>query len=55
MIAHYLIDPDGRHNLDFLAEKYLNYKCKPISDLIGPKGKNQKNMRDILVKSLILR
>lgn len=50
MIAHYLIDPDGRHNLDFLAEKYLNYKCKPISDLIGPKGKNQKNMRDILVE-----
>ena len=49
MIAHYLINPDGRHNLDFLAEKYLNYKCKPISDLIGPKGKHQKNMRDVLV------
>ena len=50
MIAHYLIDPDGRHNLDYLAEKYLNYKCKPISDLIGPKGKNQKNMRDVLIE-----
>ena len=50
MIAHYLINPDGRHNLDFLAEKYLNYKCKPISDLIGPKGKNQKNMRDVLIE-----
>ena len=51
MIAHYLINPDGRHNLDFLAEKYLNYKCKPISDLIGPKGKNQKNMRDVLIEN----
>ncbi|MFL2591446.1 MAG: DNA polymerase I [Flavobacteriaceae bacterium] len=50
MIAHYLINPDGRHNLDFLAEKYLNYKCKPISDLIGPKGRNQKNMRDVLIE-----
>ena len=50
MIAHYLINPDGRHNLDFLAEKYLNYKCKPITDLIGPRGKNQKNMRDILIE-----
>ena len=51
MIAHYLINPDGRHNLDFLAEKYLNYKCKPISDLIGPKGKSQKNMRDVLIEN----
>ena len=50
MIAHYLINPDGRHNLDFLAEKYLNYKCKPITDLIGPRGKNQKNMRDVLIE-----
>ena len=50
MIAHYLINPDGRHNLDFLAEKHLRYKCKPISDLIGPKGKNQKNMKDVLVE-----
>jgi DNA polymerase-1 len=50
MIAHYLINPDGRHNLDYLAEKYLNYKCKPISDLIGPKGKNQKNMRDVSIE-----
>ena len=50
MIAHYLINPDGRHNLDFLAERYLNYKCKPISDLIGPKGKNQKNMKDVLIE-----
>jgi DNA polymerase-1 len=50
MIAHYLINPDGRHNLDYLAEKYLNYKCKPISELIGPKGKNQKNMRDVSIE-----
>ena len=45
MIAHYLINPDGRHNLDFLAERYLNYKCKPISDLIGPKGESEKHER----------
>jgi DNA polymerase I len=47
MIAHYLIQPDFRHGLDYLAEIYLNYKMVPIEDLIGKKGSHQKNMRDI--------
>lgn len=47
MIAHYLLSPDGRHNMDFLAEFYLKYKTIPIEDIIGKKGKNQKTMRDI--------
>lgn len=47
MIAHYLINPDMRHNMDVLAETYLNYSPKPISDLIGKKGKNQGSMRDV--------
>ena len=45
MIAHYLINPDMRHQLEILAETYLNYKMIPIEDLIGKKGKNQRNMR----------
>jgi DNA polymerase-1 len=47
MIAHYLIEPDLRHNMDFLAATYLNYKTVPISDLIGKKGKNQLSMRSV--------
>ncbi len=47
MIAHYLINPDMRHNMDVLAETYLNYTPIPISDLIGKKGKNQLSMRDV--------
>ena len=47
MIAHYLINPDMRHNMDVLAETYLNYTPQPITDLIGKKGKNQGNMRDV--------
>ncbi len=47
MIAHYLIEPEQKHNLNFLAEKYLKYKMLPIETLIGAKGKNQKNMKDI--------
>ncbi len=47
MIAHYLLQPEQKHNLDFLASKYLNYRMIPIEDLIGAKGKGQKNMRDI--------
>ncbi|MCG9971582.1 DNA polymerase I [Christiangramia crocea] len=47
MIAHYLINPDMRHNMDVLAETYLNYSPQPISELIGKKGKNQGNMRDV--------
>ncbi|WP_278034762.1 DNA polymerase I [Flavobacterium nitratireducens] len=47
MIAHYLINPDMRHNMDILAETYLKYSPKSIEDLIGKKGKNQKSMRDV--------
>ncbi len=46
MLAHYLIDPDSRHNMDLLSENYLNYSPVSISTLIGEKGKNQGNMRD---------
>ncbi|MBT0812103.1 DNA polymerase I [Litoribacter ruber] len=47
MLAHYLIDPEGRHSMDWLAELYLNYKPVSITTLIGKKGKNQGNMRDV--------
>ncbi len=47
MIAHYLIQPELRHNMDFMAEVYLNYQTIHIDELIGPKGKNQKSMRDL--------
>jgi DNA polymerase-1 len=47
MIAHYLINPEARQSMDFLAEFYLEYKTISIVDLIGKKGKNQKNMKDL--------
>jgi DNA polymerase-1 len=47
MIAHYLINPDMRHNMDVLAETYLNYSPQSIIELIGKKGKNQSNMRKV--------
>ena len=47
MIAHYLIQPELRHNMDYMAEVYLNYKTIHIDELIGPKGKNQRSMRDL--------
>lgn len=47
MIAHYLLQPEQRHNMDLLAEIYLGYRTIHIDALIGPKGKNQKNMRDL--------
>ena len=47
MIAHYLINPDMRHNMDVLAETYLRYTPIPITNLIGKKGKNQGSMRDV--------
>lgn len=50
MLAHYLINPDMRHNMDVLAETYLNYTPVSITELIGKKGKNQKSMRDISVE-----
>lgn len=47
MIAHYLIQPELRHNMDYMAEVYLNYKTVRIEELIGPKGKNQRSMRSL--------
>ena len=47
MIAHYVIQPELYHNMDYLAEIYLKYKTIHIDELIGPKGKGQKNMRDL--------
>jgi len=47
MIAHYLIQPELHHNMDYMAEVYLNYQTIHIDELIGPKGKNQKSMRDL--------
>ena len=47
MIAHYILQPELRHNMDYMAEIYLNYQTVPIENLIGPKGKNQKNMADL--------
>jgi len=47
MLAHYLINPDMRHNMDVLAETYLNYTPISIVELIGKKGKNQLSMRDV--------
>ncbi|WP_124978852.1 DNA polymerase I [Nonlabens xiamenensis] len=47
MLAHYLINPDMRHNMDILAETYLNYTPQSITELIGKKGKNQKSMREV--------
>ena len=47
MIAHYLIQPDLKHNLQYLAENYLNYTPVPIEELIGKKGKAQQSMRSV--------
>lgn len=47
MLAHYLINPDMRHNMDVLSEAYLNYSPKSIESLIGKKGKGQKTMREV--------
>jgi DNA polymerase-1 len=52
MLAHYLINPDMRHNMDVLAETYLNYTPISITELIGKKGKNQGSMRDVPVEKL---
>lgn len=52
MIAHYLINPDMRHNMDVLSETYLKYSPKSIETLIGKKGKNQKSMRDVEVEQV---
>lgn len=47
MIAHYLLNPEIRHGMDYMAETYLHYRTIHIDELIGARGKNQKNMRDI--------
>ena len=47
MIAHYLIQPELHHNMDYLAETLLGYQTIHIEELLGPKGKKQKNMRDL--------
>lgn len=52
MLAHYLIDPDSRHNMDLLSENYLGYSPVSITSLIGSKGKNQGNMRDVELEKL---
>ncbi|MFT7351055.1 MAG: DNA polymerase-1 [Flavobacterium sp.] len=52
MIAHYLINPDMRHNMNILSETYLKYSPKSIEDLIGKKGKNQKSMRDVALEEI---
>ncbi len=47
MVAHYLLQPEQRHNMDSLAEAYLGYQTIHIDELIGPKGKGQRSMRDV--------
>lgn len=52
MIAHYLVEPDLKHGMDYLSETYLGYTPVPIEDLIGKKGKNQGNMRDVAIDKI---
>ncbi len=52
MIAHYVLQPDLHHGMDYLAEIYLHYETIKIEELIGPKGKNQKNMRNLPPESV---
>ncbi|MDJ1471234.1 DNA polymerase I [Xanthocytophaga flava] len=52
MLAHYLSEPEGRHNMDYLAENYLNYSPVSIETLIGKKGKNQLTMRDVEIEKV---
>ena len=54
MVAHYVLQPELRHNMDYLAEIYLHYQTIHIEELIGPKGKGQKNMRDLDPKDIYL-
>jgi DNA polymerase-1 len=53
MLAHYLLEPDMRHNMDLLSETYLSYTPVPIESLIGEKGKDQKNMRSVPVDKIV--
>lgn len=52
MLAHYIIDPDTRHNMDYLSEAYLNYSPVSITELIGKKGKGQGTMREVDVEKV---
>lgn len=52
MVAHYLLQPEQRHNMDYLAEVYLKYKTIHIEELIGPKGKNQLSMRQVPIEKI---
>lgn len=52
MVAHYVIEPEGRRGMDLLSEKYLGYEPVPIEELIGKKGKTQGNMRDVPVENI---
>ena len=52
MVAHYLLQPDGHHNMDYLAEIYLGHKTISIDTLIGPKGKSQRSMRDVPIADI---
>ena len=51
MIAHYLLNPDGRHGMDYLSEIYLKYQPISIESLIGKKGKNQKTLREVSLET----
>lgn len=54
MVAHYVLQPELRHNMDYLSEIYLHYQTIHIEELIGPKGKGQKNMRDLSPQEVYL-
>ncbi len=52
MLAHYVIDPEGKRSMDLLSAQYLGYDPVPIEDLIGKKGKGQGNMRDVAIEKI---
>lgn len=52
MLAHYVIEPDGKRNMDLLSAQYLGYNPVPIEELIGKRGKNQRNMRDVPLEDI---
>ncbi len=52
MLAHYVIDPEGKRNMDLLSVQYLGYEPVPIEELIGKKGKHQGNMRDVALEKI---
>ncbi|MBL3654707.1 DNA polymerase I [Fulvivirga sediminis] len=53
MLAHYVLEPETKHSMDMIAEQYLNYIPVPISDLLGPKGKKQLNMKDLAPEEVV--